>query len=81
MSVSVTAEPTPRKQTNPQSDAHSDLPELVGADYVMRRTDLSKPGVYLLARQGRIGGVIRVGRNVRFDKAKFERWFKENCER
>ena len=80
MSASVTAIRPTRNNESAQSDAHDDMPELVGADYVMRRSGLSKPGVYLLARQGRLGGVVRVGRNVRFDRAKFEAWFRENCE-
>ena len=80
MSVSVTAKPAPRNQTGPQPDAHNDLPELVSVEYPVKRTGLSKPGVYLLARQGRIGGVVRVGRTVKFDRVKFEAWFREHCE-
>lgn len=30
--------------------------------------------VYDLARQKRIGGIVKFGRHIRFDKAKFEAW-------
>lgn len=36
--------------------------------------------VYDLARQKRIGGMVRFGRRIRFDKAKFERWLDEGGE-
>lgn len=36
--------------------------------------------VYDLARQKRIGGLVRFGRRIRFDRAKFERWLDEGGE-
>ena len=36
--------------------------------------------VYDLARQKRIGGMVRFGRRIRFDRAKFERWLDEGGE-
>lgn len=37
--------------------------------------------VYDLARQGRIAGLVRFGRHVRFDKEKLERWLEQGGER
>lgn len=37
--------------------------------------------VYDLARQKRIGGMVRFGRRIRFDRDKFERWLDEGGER
>lgn len=37
--------------------------------------------VYDLARQKRIGGIVKFGRHVRFDKEKLERWLEQGGER
>lgn len=37
--------------------------------------------VYELVRQQRIGGVVRVGRHVRFERDKLERWLKDGGEK
>lgn len=37
--------------------------------------------VYDLARQKRIGGVVRFGRHIRFDREALERWLKEGGEK
>lgn len=36
--------------------------------------------VYDLARQKRIVGMVRFGRHIRFDKAKFEGWLEQGGE-
>lgn len=43
--------------------------------------DVPASTVYDLARQGRIAGLVRFGRHVRFDKAKLERWLEQGGER
>lgn len=37
--------------------------------------------VYDLARQKRIGGIVKFGRHIRFDKEKLERWLEQGGER
>ena len=37
--------------------------------------------VYDLARQKRIGGVVRFGRHIRFDREVLERWLQEGGEK
>lgn len=41
---------------------------------VARRLGISVSAVYEAARQNRIGGLVRVGRCVRFDSERFEDW-------
>ncbi len=47
---------------------------------VARLMEVPESTVYDLARQKRIGGMVRFGRRIRFDKAKFERWLDEGGE-
>lgn len=47
---------------------------LLTADDVSKRLNVAKPTVYEGAQQNRIGGVVRIGRLLRFDPAKFEAW-------
>ncbi len=81
MSPSLAAAKPARKRKNPFADADrlAELPEVVGVEYVMRRLGKSRAGVYLMVREGRIGGVVRTGRNVRFDRERFDRWYLETC--
>ncbi len=44
------------------------------AGAVAERLGVPKSTIYEAARQNRIGGVVRVGRNLRFDAAKLEGW-------
>jgi excisionase family DNA binding protein len=43
---------------------------------VARRLSVPESTVYDMARQNRIGGVVRVGRRVRFDPIELERWIR-----
>ena len=43
--------------------------------------DVPESTVYDLARQKRIGGIVRFGRHIRFDRDEFERWLKGGGER
>lgn len=47
---------------------------LITADAVAARTGLPKSTVYELARTGRIGGAVRLGRSLRFDPERLEAW-------
>jgi excisionase family DNA binding protein len=47
---------------------------LITAAEVAERLALTESGVYEMARQNRIGGIVRVGRRVRFDPDKLEAW-------
>lgn len=47
---------------------------------VAQLMEVPESTVYDLARQKRIGGMVRFGRRIRFDKAKFERWLDEGGE-
>jgi excisionase family DNA binding protein len=48
--------------------------KLLTAEAVAERLDVPKSTVYEAARQNRIGGVVRLGRVLRFDPEKFEHW-------
>ncbi len=43
--------------------------------------DVPASTVYDLARQKRIGGIVRFGRHIRFDRVELERWLKEGGEK
>ena len=48
--------------------------KLLTAKAVAERCDLPESTVYEMARQNRIGGIVRLGRKLRFDPIKFEEW-------
>lgn len=48
--------------------------KLLTAAAVAERLDVPKSTVYEAARQNRIGGVVRLGRVLRFDPLKFDAW-------
>ena len=48
--------------------------QLLTAEAVAKRLNVPKSSVYEAARQNRIGGVVRVGRVLRFDPEKFSQW-------
>ncbi len=50
--------------------------QLISSRQVASALVLPVRSVYQLARQGRIPGVIRLGRRVRFDAAVVERWLR-----
>ena len=50
--------------------------KLLKADQVAERLSLPKARVYALAREGRIGGVVKVGSQVRFDSEVIEAWIR-----
>jgi excisionase family DNA binding protein len=41
---------------------------------VAQRLAIPESTIYEMARQNRIGGVVRIGRRVRFDPDKLEAW-------
>ncbi len=54
--------------------------KLVGAEVVAERLDIPLSSVYELARMGRIPGCIRLGRRMRFDPDRLERWLENGGE-
>lgn len=54
--------------------------KLITAEAVAQRLDVPKSTVYEAARQNRIGGVVRLGRVLRFDPEKFEVWLESGGE-
>ena len=48
--------------------------KLLTAEAVATRCDMPVSTIYEMARQNRIGGVVRLGRVLRFDPVKFESW-------
>lgn len=42
--------------------------------------DVPNSTVYELARQKRIGGIVRFGRHIRFDRSALERWLEAGGE-
>ena len=63
-----------------ESNRRYRLRKLITADAVAERLDVPKSTVYEAARQQRIGGVVRLGRKLRFDPDKFERWLEAGGE-
>ena len=58
----------------PQADGAS--PRLLSAADVAKRLSLPKSRVYTLAREGGIGGVVRIGSQVRFEVGALEAWIR-----
>ena len=54
--------------------------KLLTAAAVAERLDVPKSTVYEAARQNRIGGLVRLGRVVRFDADRFEAWLESGGE-
>ena len=54
--------------------------KLITAEAVAERLDVPKSTVYEAARQNRIGGVVRLGRVLRFDPDKLETWLASGGE-
>lgn len=48
--------------------------KLLTAEAVAERCDLPLSTLYEMVRQGRVGGVIRMGRLIRFHPERFEAW-------
>lgn len=58
-------------------DEPTQTPKLLKANAVAERLSLPKARVYALAREGRIGGVLRLGSQIRFDSRALEAWIRE----
>lgn len=54
--------------------------KLITAEAIAERLDVPKSTIYEAARQNRIGGVVRLGRVLRFDPEKFEQWLESGGE-
>lgn len=54
--------------------------KLLTVEAVAERCDMPVSTIYEMARQNRIGGVVRLGRRVRFDPTKFETWLEAGGE-
>lgn len=54
--------------------------KLLTAEAVAERLDVPKSTIYEAARQNRIGGVVRLGRVLRFDPDKLEAWLESGDE-
>lgn len=54
--------------------------KLLTTETVAERLDVPKSTIYEAARQNRIGGVVRLGRVLRFDPEKFEQWLESGGE-
>lgn len=65
---------TPR---NRKARGHAEPPALVDVAYVARWLKKPEKMIYRLANEGRLPGVVRVGRSVRFDRAKLEAWVRD----
>ena len=65
--------PFPTGERHKPSVGHTVHPLLTAAA-VAELLALPKTTVYEAARQNRIGGVVRIGRVIRFDSAKLQAW-------
>ncbi len=52
-------------------------PKLLTANEVAERLSLPKARVYALAREARIGGAVRIGRQIRFEPNALEEWIRQ----
>ena len=50
---------------------------LLGAKEVAERLSVPRTRVYALAREKRIGGVVRVGKQIRFERTALEEWIRQ----
>jgi excisionase family DNA binding protein len=62
---------TPRRR---KASGHVEALELVDVEYVSAWLKLPQKTVYRHASEGRLPGIVRLGRSLRFDKAKLETW-------
>lgn len=64
------------KKHHDEQEAHRryGVHKLLTVDAVAQRLDVPRSTVYEAARQNRIGGVVRLGRIVRFEPERFEAW-------
>lgn len=51
-------------------------PRLLRAAEVAARLGITQFAVYRMAREGRIGGVVRMGRSIRWHAAELEDWLR-----
>lgn len=83
------AEATPARPSSPPDTASDWLTRhladtaahrLLLADEVARIFGTKKSSIYAAAREGRIGGVVRFGRQVRFDPVRLADWIANGGE-
>jgi excisionase family DNA binding protein len=53
---------------------------LLKIDHVAKKLNILVSTAYEYTQQNRIGGVVRIGRHIRFDEAKFEAWLEAGGE-
>ena len=51
--------------------------DLLNADEVARVLRVSRSRVYQLARDGRVAGAVRLGRQLRFDRDRLYSWIRQ----
>lgn len=67
--------PTPTVKDNPENGIMPRAaPKLAIASYLTERLDIPASTTYAMARDGRLPGVVWVGKSLRFDVAKLEAW-------
>jgi excisionase family DNA binding protein len=57
-----------------ETEQHSTHRKLLTINAVAELLDVPKSTLYEAVRQGRVGGVVRLGRIIRFDPAKLGAW-------
>jgi len=50
--------------------------KLLRVQHVARLLDIPEAGVYTLARERRLPGIVRIGRHVRFDPTRIEEFIR-----
>lgn len=53
---------------------HRPETQLETVEYLMWRTNKPRSSAYAMVRDGRVPGVVRVGRSIRIDRDKLEAW-------
>jgi excisionase family DNA binding protein len=62
---------TPRQR---KASGSAESLELVDVDYLSAWFKKPRKTIYRHAKEGRLPGVVRLGRSLRFDRAKIEAW-------
>jgi excisionase family DNA binding protein len=62
------------------SSSESSPQALLKIDAVAKALGIPVSTAYEYVRQNRIGGIVRVGRHIRINKAKFEAWLEAGGE-
>jgi excisionase family DNA binding protein len=74
----IAAQLAERNREKPHSTAP--MSKLVRVGYLAERLDKPESSIYLMVKEGRIPGVVRLGRTIRFKLDEVESWIEAGGE-